>query len=931
MGEQAIGCAALLDDVTVVLLGQDEPGYSGRAAHYYQARFAHLQTLAAPASQASVGDWSGQVLQTLEQVDTTFAVLTLECDFLLTDGIAAAVQALRDDADYLMAQGYSLGYQPGNGEVTYYKIGSAPKAQLHASSALGRIGVHAEYGLQAWRAVVRTEVLKAAVRSVPADLSFDSWCVAVSYGLLAQGASRLLAHTSAMVEYRPWSLCAQACEELLSQAVRQLQHWDSEQAAVFANAKGFEVLNAFVRNTHSRCEAPLLFTSRWDSLSSEPKLTFEPTQFVEMPYYNGTVFGQLRSAEFMVHAWPAGQLHSHALEGTWVRQQALLAEHPNDTAESLMARYWQAFALGVFNPQVCQLLLAGLGEQDQGLRRDLGIWLEQLELLPATGVQAQLASTPSGKVLAAIADASPDSAARERIFAHLGKNPAPQMAFVVIDLEDDNAGLQDTFDSLVASGLRNFKIVVLKAGELPAITTARDALHFIKVTPANMVTHLNQVVRQLSSEWLLMLQAGDMLANGGLLRLQVELPGAQGCHAICANEVQRDSDGRLLSVVRPGCDLDLLRSRPDLMAQHWLVRRQAIVDLGGYNEDCAQALEFDLLLRLVEAKGISGMAHLDEYLVIGQQASESMAADALTTLKRHLNVLGYRGQVNESADGTFQVDFRHPQTPQVSIVLIADSDLEQLKESLASVVQRTRYARYEVIVTCEAANAEAVAAGLATVQGLGSRVRLFACESSVRAQMVNQAAAKAQGQYLVLMSSRSEVVSPAWIESLLNQAQRPEVGVVGCQMFDRDGVISHAGYELLGSGLVRNARQGVSRLRVTLPGLEAVRGSQAVSADCLMVGKALFEQCAGLDEQLAGGTDVDLCLKAAQAGLLSICVPQAQVLNIAVPLPAREQCLELVQRWPAAFSTRVVVDVDHGVDVSRAANVGGKAVLEWLP
>ncbi|MDD1013145.1 glycosyltransferase family 2 protein [Pseudomonas rubra] len=931
MGEQAIGCAALLDDVTVVLLGQDEPGYAGRAAHYYQARFAHLRTLAAPSSQGAVGIWSEQLLQALEQVDTGYAVLTLECDFLLTTGIAGAVEALRADADYVMAQGYSLGYQPGNGEVAYYKIGSAPKAQLHASSALGRIGVHAEFGLQAWRAVVRIEVLKAAVRSVPAHLSFDSWCIAVSYALLAQGASRLLAHTSVMVEYRPWTLSEQACEELLSQTVRQLQQWDSEQAAVFASARGFEVLNAFVRNTHERCEAPLLFTSRWNSLSSEPQLTFEPTQFVDMPYYNAGVFGQLRSSEFILHAWPAGQIHSRALEGTWVQQQALLTEHSNDTAESLMARYWQAFALGVFNPQVCQHLLAGLGEQDQGLRRDLGIWLEQLDLLPATSVEAQLASTPSGKVLEAIAAASPNSAARERIFAHLGKNPAPQMAFVVIDLEDNNTGLQNTFDSLVASGLRNFKIVVLKAGELPAITTARDALHFIKVTPANMVAHLNQVVRQLSSEWLLMLQAGDVLATGGLLRLQVELSGAQACQAICANEVQRDSDGRLLSVVRPGCSLDLLRSRPDLMAQHWLVRRQAIIDLGGYSDGCAQALEFDLLLRLVEANGIGGMAHMDEYLVVGQQSPASMAADALTTLKRHLSALGYRGQVNESADGTFQVDYRHPQTPQVSIVLVADSDLEQLKQSLASVVQRTRYGRYEVIVTCESANAEAVAAGLATVQGLGSRVRLFACESSVRAQMVNQAAALAQGQYLVLMSSRSEVVSPAWIESLLNQAQRPEVGIVGCQMFDRDGVISHAGYELLGSGLVSNARQGASRLQVTLPGLEAVRSCQAVSADCLMVGKALFEQCAGLDEQLAGGVDVDMCLKAAQAGLLAICVPQAQVLNSAVPLPAPEQCLALVQRWPSAFSTRVVVDIQHGVDVSRTADVAGNVVLEWLP
>lgn len=928
MGEQAIGCAAQLDDVTVVLLGQDEPGYAGRAAHYYQARFKHLQALAAPSAAESASVWAEQLLQALNRVQTPFAVLALECDFLLADGVAAAVQALHDDADCLMAQGYSLAYRPGNNQVTYYKFGTAPKSRQQANSALGRIGLHAEYGLQAWRSVVRVEALKAVVASVPADLSFEGWCAAVSYGLLAKGAASLLAQTTVVVEYRPWQITPVAREEQLTLAVRQIKQWDGGQAAVFADAKGFEVLNAFVRNTHERGDATLLLTSRWGSVSAEPELTFEPKQFVEMPYYNATVFGQLRSIEFLLHAWPAGQVQSRALEGTWVRQQVLLAVHANDSADSLKARYWQAFDLGVFNAQVCQQLVGALDVQELAQSRDLTIWLEQLKAVHAVPVTSLLADTRSGKVLAAIEAATPDAAARSRILDHLGKTPSPQMAFIVLDLDDSDSALQDTFDSLVGSGLRNFKVVVLKAGNLPAITTAKDTLHFIKVTQANLVAHLNQVVRQLPSEWVMLMRAGDVLVPGGLLRLQVELAGAQACQAICANEVQRDSDGRLLSVVRPGCNLDLLRSRPDLMSQHWLVRRQSVVDLGGYSEASAHALEFDLLLRLVEHSGIGGMAHLDEYLVVGQQASEALAADALTTLKRHLNQLGYRGQVNESADGALQIDFRHPQTPQVSILLSADSDLEQLKASLASIVQRSRYARYEVIVVCQTANAEQIAAGLAAVPGLGSRVRLFASESSLRAEMINEAATQAQGQYLILMSSRSEVASPGWIEAMLNQAQRPEVGVVGCQMYDRDGLISHAGYELHANGQVRSAWQGASRETTSALGLATVRSCHAVSDDCLMLSKELFEQCAGLETQ--GGAGIDLCLKAAQAGLLVIWTPQAELFNARVPLIDDQASQALVARWPSAFSARAIVDVATAVDVSRSGRQGVALELDWL-
>ncbi|MNH39731.1 hypothetical protein D3C79_1009440 [compost metagenome] len=38
----------------------------------------------------------------------------------------------------------------------------------------------------------------------------------------------------------------------------------------------------------------------------------------------------------------------------------------------------------------------------------------------------------------------------------------------------------------------------------------------------------------------------------------------------------------------------------------------------------------------------------------------------------------------------------------------------------------------------------------------------------------------------------------------------------------------------------------------------------------------------------------------------------------------------LSARWPAAFSTRVVVDVRNAVDISRSPTVGKPAELEWL-
>lgn len=930
MGEQTIGPAEFLNDVTVVLLGQGDERYSGRSDHYYRARFLHHVLVDVSLQGSPSSDWQAHLIAALEQVTTPFTVLTLDCDFLLAGPIAAQVATLQEKNQCQMVQGYSLGYLPGNSEVAYYRIGAGLKAKPQACSIRESIELHAIHGLQAWRSVVRTGALKAALRSSPSDLPFDAWLAALSYALLAQGPSQVLEHTSAIIEYRAWVGSQVAREEQLTRTVRVIRQWDEQHGGVCADADGFEILDAFVRRTQNGGEAPLLFTSCWTQITGEPERKFEPRQFVEMPYYNAPLFELLRGLEFLMHAWPAGQAQSHVLEGTWVRQQQLLTAHPNDTAESLKARYWQAFTLGLFNPQVCQSLLASLvDEQEQQEARELKEWLKHLTQLQGPAIPRLLAATPSGKVLAAISAATPDAMARRRVVEHLGRVRSPQMAFVVIDLDGNDEALQNTFDSLLSSGLRNFKIVVLRSGSLPAITTAKDTLHFIKVSAENFVAHLNQVVRQLPSEWLLLLKAGDEFTTGGLLRLQVELPGAEACHAICANEVQRDDDGRLLSVVRPGCNLDLLRSRPDLMSRHWLVRRESVVALGGYNESYAAALEFDLLLRMVEQNGIAGLAHLDDYLVIAAPVSKAIKTDALATLKRHLNVLGYRSQISE-VDGAFRIDFRHSTTPQVSILLSVDSDLEQLKACLASIVQRTRFSRYEVLVLENPANAQATAAALSTVQGLGARVKIFMADSHCsRSELVNQAATQAQGQYLVLMSSSSEVVSPAWIDALLNHAQRPEVGVVGAKLIDRAGLVAHAGYELLGIKQVKNVWQGASDGgAATALGLASDRSCQAVSGNCLMLSKVLFEQCGGLS---AGeGADIDLCLKIVETGHLVMCTPFAQMLGAAIPALGAEASHALAARWPAAFVGRVTVDVQHAVDVSRTPVAGSPVALEWL-
>ena len=936
-----------LNDVTVILLGAGGAEYLGRASRHYRHKVANLQvvTIESGSEHCALRDgtpkaeltpvWKQAIEQCLERIDTPFAVLVPDTDFLLIDALAESVAFLQANPQYSMCQGFALGYKPVSGSVGYHKIGDALADGEASITALERVRRHAACGLDAWRAVAKVDALLGVMKSAPLDLPLESWKVALSYGLLAEQASAILPVTTTLIEQRSQADAQAAGEAGFAQLVHALNKWDAQTWQLCRDSGDQQTLTDFARTMSEPGKNPLLFTSSWSEVDRAPERLFEPQQFIEMPYYTPALFNALCDLEFLVHSRPAGREHIRTLEGGWVRQQALLEVHPNDTPGSLQYRYLEAMAVGLFNPGVSERLLTVLkDEEDQAYRERVVTWLQRLQDCEAVNCESLLLDTPSGKVIQAIEQATPKGLARERVLRHLSKHPAPQLTLLVVDLENDDSALQRTFDSLLGSGLRTFKAIVLRTGELPAITTINNTVHFMKVAKGGLVTRLNQLVGQLKSDWLMILNVGDELAPGGALRLHVELSGADGCQAISANEVQRDLEGRLHSVVRPANNIELLRSRPDLMSRHWVIRRSAVQALGGFSEACPAAFEFDLLLRLIEQQGVSGFAHMDEYLVVTDKDNGALNKGAFETLKRHLAELGYRGQVNLAAGYGFQIDFRHTHTPMVSLLLPAGDNVELLKSCLASITQRTRYQRYEIKVIGDSRTPLAVKEYLSRFEGANGRVSVLWGERALaRNEQLNMASGTAQGEYLVLLSACSQVVTPAWIESLLNQALRPEVGVVGCKMYNDDGTISHAGFELSGSGRVLAPWVGLAR-QVLEPalGVAIERGCHAVSSDCVMVRKSVFEQVQGLEcfdaNQIA--SDVDFCLKVSMAGLLTVWVPQAQVRNPGVDAGDLASAAPLLERWLAAFSTRAIIDAEHGIDVSRSLPLGQASALVWV-
>jgi GT2 family glycosyltransferase len=153
------------------------------------------------------------------------------------------------------------------------------------------------------------------------------------------------------------------------------------------------------------------------------------------------------------------------------------------------------------------------------------------------------------------------------------------------------------------------------------------------------------------------------------------------------------------------------------------------------------------------------------------------------------------------------------------------------------------------------------------------------------ALMNNVAAARAEGDVLVFLNNDTVVLSADWLDALVVQALRPEVGVVGARLIYADGGIQHAGFLVREEGLDGLVHDGVG-----VPGSDGgylgrhalVHRAPVVTGACMAIRSSLFSEVGGFDAAVlpVEGNDVDLCCRAKAHGLSVLYEPRATLYHL---------------------------------------------------
>lgn len=115
---------------------------------------------------------------------------------------------------------------------------------------------------------------------------------------------------------------------------------------------------------------------------------------------------------------------------------------------------------------------------------------------------------------------------------------------------------------------------------------------------------------------------------------------------------------------------------------------------------------------------------------------------------------------------------------------------------------------------------------------------------------------------------------------MLELSQQQEIAAVGAKLLFPNGKIQHTGVAIL-NGNPCHIFHGYEKEH---PGYFCSnivnRNYLAVTAACLMIRKHIFEELGGMDEDFPlNYNDVDLCLKAHQAGYRNVVIPSVELIH----------------------------------------------------
>lgn len=435
----------------------------------------------------------------------------------------------------------------------------------------------------------------------------------------------------------------------------------------------------------------------------------------------------------------------------------------------------------------------------------------------------------------------------------------------------------------------------------------------------------NSALELATGEFIALLDHDDELTPHALHEIVNLINAHPETDLIYSDEDKIDEDGRRFEpYFKPDWMPDLFLGQN--YVSHLTVYRTSVVrNVGGFRVGYEGSQDWDLALRVTDAIPPSRIRHIPKILYHWRAIPGSTALNlseknypleaARRALTDHFARKGETVELTTVPGDHWRVRRPLPAAvPFVSLVIPTRNGLKFLQRCVDSILERTAYSEFEIVVVDNGSDDPATLAYLASLAdgshpGLRSThtTRVLRYDAPFNYSAINNfAVAQARGQVIGLLNNDLEIIDPEWLTEMVSQAIRPEIGCVGALLYYPNDTIQHAGVIVGLGGVAGHAFRDFPRgTEGRFNRARLAQNYSAVTAACLLIRKQIYEEVGGLDEkQLAVAfNDVDFCLKVRAAGYRNLWTPFAELYHHESATRGAEDTAEKHERFRGEVET----------------------------
>jgi len=327
----------------------------------------------------------------------------------------------------------------------------------------------------------------------------------------------------------------------------------------------------------------------------------------------------------------------------------------------------------------------------------------------------------------------------------------------------------------------------------------------VRYLPENkkIAGNTNEALALATGEFTAFLDHDDTLAPFALYEIVKTLNDNPGADFIYSDEDKISENGRIRFEphFKPDFSPDTLRSYNYIT--HFTVIKKGLLDsVGWFREGFDGSQDYDLILRATEKA--RRVCHIPRVLYHWRVSRNSAAGNvnakphafeaARKALTGHLRRVGLDGTVGDGLmSNSLRVTYGTKNRPMVSIIIPNRDNADTLKKCVQSIFDKSAYGNYEIIIAENSSTDDSTLRLYDELEKTG-RVKVAVWNKPFNYAAINNfAAGRASGEVLLFLNNDTEVISPDWLECMIEFALRDDVGAVGAKLYYPDNTIQHAG------------------------------------------------------------------------------------------------------------------------------------------